>query len=246
MPPVHGWPFSRFQPHEPQRFLNLLSGTTFKYGLCSSWTTSLCRRVSSNTASPVLFAKFVKTIGSFSVNFTGLRARTTSKVVTTSAPTPPITCPRNTRGPSCLCSGRSLNWPAVAPASACVFCRFCSSVSLFAGLTSAVAATAGASVRTLFLRCYRPRQVSDKPIPASRQGFHKARIVRLIAQCVSQSINARVQSMLEIDKRIQRPQCRPQLIPSDQFPRVFQQHLQDLKRLSRQAQANPALSQLLR
>jgi hypothetical protein len=48
----------------------------------------------------------------------------------------------------------------------------------------------------------------------------------------AKTIDGGVQAMLEIDKRVRRPEQRAQLLASDQVARVVEEHLENLKGLS--------------
>jgi hypothetical protein len=52
--------------------------------------------------------------------------------------------------------------------------------------------------------------------------------------------------MLEIYERLRRPECFVQFLASNQLSVALQEHLQDLKRLTRQMQPYALLSQFLR
>src|SRR5262249_39340941 len=65
------------------------SGNRFKYGDCSSCVASACLRVPSNTPSPVVFTKSVRSTESFSVSFAEWLERKTRNPPTSAASTSP-------------------------------------------------------------------------------------------------------------------------------------------------------------
>src|SRR5262249_32290811 len=56
--------------------------------------------------------------------------------------------------------------------------------------------------------------------------------------------NAEVQTLIEVDERIRRPDFLPQLLPRDERARASEQHAEDLERLRRQTHAARTASQL--
>ncbi len=68
-------------------------------------------------------------------------------------------------------------------------------------------------------------------IAASRQGLDVAWRFGRIAKRLAQPLDGVVKTLLEVNKRVGRPDPLLQLIPGDDLARVLKQRLQDLKRL---------------
>jgi hypothetical protein len=83
----------------------------------------------------------------------------------------------------------------------------------------------------------------DEAVATAGQGLNKARAFRRVSQRLPQFVDGRVEAVVEIDKRICRPDLRTQLFPSDDFPRSSQQNLQNKKRLLLQLDTRTLLAQ---
>ena len=90
----------------------------------------------------------------------------------------------------------------------------------------------------------RPGAVGCEPIPATRDGLDPARIVGGIRQRRSESIDRRVQALLELNERIVGPQPLAQFVPGDHFSRPLDQHRKNPKRLFLKANLDAALAEL--
>src|SRR6476646_9865284 len=71
----------------------------------------------------------------------------------------------------------------------------------------------------------------DETIPASRERFYEPRLGRPVVERPAQHVNRLVQSTIEVDERVGRPQPQPELLPSHHVTRVLEKRKEDLKRL---------------
>jgi hypothetical protein len=63
----------------------------------------------------------------------------------------------------------------------------------------------------------------NEAVASTRHGLDEARRVRRIAHGLPQTVDDRVQPVIEIDERAVRPEPLTKLIAGDQLPRPFQQ-----------------------
>jgi len=91
-----------------------------------------------------------------------------------------------------------------------------------------------------------PLNGTDESVTAAGHGFDIPRRIGGVAQGASELVHRGVNTMLEIDKRLVAPDLLPQLLTSDEFPRLGKQRQENLARLPGQANAQAALAQLAR
>ena len=72
---------------------------------------------------------------------------------------------------------------------------------------------------------------ADKPVTATRNSLHIARLVRRIPQRQAQLLDGSVDAVVELDNRVIRPQLLANLLPRHQLAGRFQQHFQNLEGL---------------
>ncbi len=84
----------------------------------------------------------------------------------------------------------------------------------------------------------------DEQIPARGDRLDIARVSGRIAESVTQFLHRAVQTVVEFDKSVPRPQQLAQFLTGHQLAGPFEQRSQDLKRLLTQADANAVLTQL--
>src|SRR5208337_1296486 len=84
----------------------------------------------------------------------------------------------------------------------------------------------------------------QKPVSPARQRLDELRPVRIVAQRLAQLLDGRIQAVLEIHKRVRRPDPRAQFLSRHHFSRFFQQRCQHLHRLLLYLVLLPALVQL--
>ena len=85
---------------------------------------------------------------------------------------------------------------------------------------------------------------TDEAITAPRQGFDQARLFGGITQRLAQSLNGRLESLVEICEGPIRPEPLTKSVPSDELPGAFEQGSEDLERLFGQTNLHPALAKL--
>jgi hypothetical protein len=73
--------------------------------------------------------------------------------------------------------------------------------------------------------------LSDKAVSPSRESFDIAGVFRRVAQNVSQFVDSSIQSVVEIDKRVARPQPGSQFLASKELARSAQKDGKNLKGL---------------
>src|SRR4029077_12568862 len=71
----------------------------------------------------------------------------------------------------------------------------------------------------------------DEAIAATRQGFNEPRTLSQVAQRLAQFVDRRVQTVVEVDKRVGRPDAGTKLVPGYYFARVMEQDVENAKRL---------------
>src|SRR5512146_3508831 len=76
----------------------------------------------------------------------------------------------------------------------------------------------------------------DEAVSASWQRFDEPRICSPVSQRISQLVNRGVQTVIEIDERVRRPQALPQVFARYDLARFLQQRHQHLERLFLHAQ----------
>jgi hypothetical protein len=80
--------------------------------------------------------------------------------------------------------------------------------------------------------------MSDEAVAATRQSLNQAGIVRRISQCFAHAVHGGVESVLEVAKRLGRPELLLQLFASDEFSGAKQQRFENLKRLPGQTDSD--------
>ena len=85
-----------------------------------------------------------------------------------------------------------------------------------------------------------------KTIADAGESLDKARVLGSIANRLPQLLHRRIQAVLEIDKRVGRPQRCAQHIAGHHFSPHLQQHDQDLEGLTLQLDADAVFAQLRR
>ena len=71
----------------------------------------------------------------------------------------------------------------------------------------------------------------DQPVAALRHGFDVARSVRGVAQRVAQFSHGAIETGLEIDERVRRPESLSQIVAAYQLIAMFEQEKKNLQRL---------------
>ena len=71
----------------------------------------------------------------------------------------------------------------------------------------------------------------DQPVAALRHGFDVARSVRGVAQRVAQFSHGAIETRLEIDERVRRPESLSQIVAAYQLIAMFEQEKKNLQRL---------------
>jgi len=70
-----------------------------------------------------------------------------------------------------------------------------------------------------------------KAVPSSRERLNISWVFSGVSQGTPQALDRRIQSVVEIDKCVCRPQPATQLFPCNNFTRMLQQHRLNLERL---------------
>ena len=100
-------------------------------------------------------------------------------------------------------------------------------------------------------RFFAPRSIdinhrSDKPITPALQSFNKNRILGRIRESFPQPPNCCVQTVVEINKGVLRPESATELLAGHNLSRALQKDGQDLKWLRLEFEPAPLLSKLAR
>ena len=90
---------------------------------------------------------------------------------------------------------------------------------------------------------FRPGNRCDEAIAPARQGFNVSRCGRTVAHDRAQLTDGDVQAVFEIDKGIVGPEPLVQLFARDQFAGPFQEHLEQIDRLSLEFQSGAVFAQ---
>ena|SRR5438046_2932573 len=86
----------------------------------------------------------------------------------------------------------------------------------------------------------------DKAVSAACERLDKAWIGRRITQHFANLVHSSVQTVIEIDERIDRPKLLPQVITRNHAPGIFEQYGEDLERLFLQAELDAVLAKFSR
>jgi hypothetical protein len=86
----------------------------------------------------------------------------------------------------------------------------------------------------------------QQPITASRYGFDEPWILGGVAQRIAQPADGGIQTVVEINVRVCRPQAPAEFFPRYYFTRMLQQNREDLKWLLLKADAGSVATQLAR
>src|SRR6516162_2502568 len=78
------------------------------------------------------------------------------------------------------------------------------------------------------------------------KGLNVMGIFSRIAQRFSELVHSGVETVVEVNKGVRRPESVAHLVARDQLPRTAQKHRQDFKWLTHQLQARPMLPQFMR
>src|SRR4051794_29093874 len=78
------------------------------------------------------------------------------------------------------------------------------------------------------------RKPANKPIALPGKRLNQRWCFSRIVECVSQTVDSLVQTLVEVDKSAIRPKALDQFLAPHQFSRLLEQNLQDLEGLSRQ------------
>jgi hypothetical protein len=82
----------------------------------------------------------------------------------------------------------------------------------------------------------------DETIPAARQRFDEPRGVSRVAEGIAQPFDRGVQTVLEIDEGLPRPETGAQLLACNELSGLFKQDCEDLKRLLLKREPHTRLS----
>src|SRR5215510_778172 len=88
------------------------------------------------------------------------------------------------------------------------------------------------------------RDLSHEPVAAAGQSLNEPRTFRGIAQRLAQTIDGRVNAVVDVYKGVRRPKLLPKLLPGDDLAGMFQQKCKNLKRLLLELDLHPLLAQL--
>jgi hypothetical protein len=92
------------------------------------------------------------------------------------------------------------------------------------------------------LRFHRP----NKSISVPGQGLDVAGILRVVAQCVAESQDRRVDAMLEVNESVSRPEFLLEFFPRYDFPGMFEECGENLERPFTQLDLVAAVPKLAR
>ena len=86
----------------------------------------------------------------------------------------------------------------------------------------------------------------DKPESALGQRLHKPRVLRRVAQRLAKLVHRYSQAVVEVDGRVGAPKLNLQGLPRNHFPRMLEQHGQQLEGLALQAYPHTGAAQFSR
>ena len=97
--------------------------------------------------------------------------------------------------------------------------------------------------RTILQPCVHGR---NEPVATARNRFDKPRSVGRVAERVAQPVDHRVQTVLEVDERVARPEPLPEFLPRNEVPRAFEQKGEGPQRLFLKTDPLACLAELAR